>query len=1815
MKGATFKVFFGVITLCIAGSAFAQNNPECISHGGAIYTSIQMPLDQTPGKQNTTTIRTGSHESGNLSFETTRHVQVSISPEPKIGPNQEVKWEATIRPTSISTPGTRQIASVKSIYTSYFRVPGKKAGASIGECGDQTQFTKQEKCELKEEHNCGGWHTYGKRTGIRVMSFEVVSIYLQLPKTFVCENDSIIPKFSTKFPVNGGQLDWITPWGTYKGMQPPPAAYRPEWDGMSIIAKFSIGGVSYSDTAIIDGSYYRSDNSQSLLWNCAYGPTCNWVNHVQSIIDSRKISLLNFLEQHAHWHPENCLPKQDTPTLEAGKGTPQAGPVLLSLSLGKISPWQSAGTIELTSEGVLDSGLSINALRCNPNPGVSLSKDSNGVLKQIITPYQHIELVDGEGSFEVRFFNRGKHPSEIAGKSQSHPQIIWRLTAKNKFEFTLEKIQNNRNTAFTYRYIERSNMWVLKSGSGLLEDQYQIFEKPDGKTVERRWALQSENDIKKVVRKYKVLPGDKEVLVEQIENPLEKPQVTKILYNENPSDKNRYGKIAAIQFPNGIWRKFSYDTSGRLILILSNWKEVPFGEAHEGNAHSLKFEYHPLINPDRPEKTLPHLPRTITETIEGIPIAKSYFTYVHDGRYLTKTEEACSNPYNQFGHPDNLITKTIIFQGGILAGQVKEVHLPNGLIEEYHHGMLPIPAAISPSMKYIGFRVSQQIPTKKREGLPGKTLQKIETFNEFGQKILERRQILALPNTYFPLDTTSYFYTNEGAIATIKYPNGTVAKFKYLDGLLVEKTDSLGQKFAYEYNELEQLIQEIQMGIMPSDHFPGVPDCAINRASTKKDPKISFSHEIPQSIKPTDFCDPNDFLSLESSMVQLSHSFPHKPLKYNSLPIESSDFSLSSWASGNSKVRNMLPNSPSEITCEVNRAGQLIWTEILNDNQLIVKTFTNALGQVVRKEKKVSSHIEFSENEFDKRGFLIKHKPFNGYTSLFQYNESGELIRWGLDRDGDNLLLNNSADLIFEQEHQAIQDSLGHWFFTLKQWSHPKDDDSSKVLVSETNQRMNGFSNELIAEVSVKNFRGGEERFTVQADSASGTLLKHHFKNETAYEVSHWLGNLPLAKNHIGFEYDALHRRIAIYANGQLKSKFSYDASNHLIGIEDPSGNRTLINYATNGRIQEVSNSFGEKLHWDFGKENHTQTLYLNADKIFTLERDTGSRSVSYVNHSEVRISITRNALGQISGIRNPMNQEATLTYNSSGQLHTLLNPRMHSLVWKNHHPEGPIMLIFPTQDTIRFAYNRLGLLSEKTNPNGDLKRYEYDLAGQVTEIRYKEGNVFFTYNSLGQPTGILGPSTKLGLQYDSNCKLIRITDSLLKETITYEYDDQNRRKALNQKNFSITYSYDLLDRITAIQSNREKLPTRIRYDVIGKPIATKYPNGMVVESKTSALGRPMAFKITGPLGHLLAKGDYMYHDNGLLSRIQLEIGAHLSAISYEYDVVGRITSEKHTLKNGELMHDEQFEYDANGNILRHQRNGTIAYRQYNEGDQLIKETTHLKDNSRIHRVFGYDKNGNLIGWRNNKDEQVTMRYDALNRLTYWTDGTRNELFGYCGTSMLISSMTTFDRQNRQTRGFLYDGTTLLAELEHDKTTTKVNKRFQIVANGEGTICYDEQQKEVSYTIIDPSRKIQIQIDASGIVNGFLVETSLGVPLVGLPFPESNPPLDLRGHLPRPHSGFYQATSGIVWPEVGVHLSRCPVVNFENFNPYAVHSGDSWTDFQSTIDAFAPQLSLFENPFELKNNSGILNSMFFPTEFEGFDKLREAINFPLFFEP
>ncbi len=353
--------------------------------------------------------------------------------------------------------------------------------------------------------------------------------------------------------------------------------------------------------------------------------------------------------------------------------------------------------------------------------------------------------------------------------------------------------------------------------------------------------------------------------------------------------------------------------------------------------------------------------------------------------------------------------------------------------------------------------------------------------------------------------------------------------------------------------------------------------------------------------------------------------------------------------------------------------------------------------------------------------------------------------------------------------------------------------------------------------------------------------------------------------------------------------------------------------------------------------------------------------------HSSGRsVVFTRDSLGRITQITDPLGKAMVYTYDANGDLVSFRDRKNQTSTFTYNASHGLLSMLDPRgKQPVRIEYDDDGRVLRQIDANGKIINLSHDLANRRELTTDRMGNTsILEYNERGMVVRITDSEGNVTTRsYDSRDNLITEVNSAGK-TRSFAYDERNNMLSETDSLGNITrYTYNSRNQKLTVTDALNRVTTNT-YDTNGNLLSVKDRNDQTTTNTYNSRG--LIETTTDPLGNLTR---------------------------FEYDTSGNLTKETDPLGNVTT-----YTYDANNNKLTQSVNWTnaagvvetlVTTYQYDELGQLTK--TINPDNTFTESV--YDEVGKQIATRDELGRQTDYVYDDLGRLVQMTfpDGAKQE--------------------------------------------------------------------------------------------------------------------------------------------------------------------------------------------------------------------------------
>lgn len=485
---------------------------------------------------------------------------------------------------------------------------------------------------------------------------------------------------------------------------------------------------------------------------------------------------------------------------------------------------------------------------------------------------------------------------------------------------------------------------------------------------------------------------------------------------------------------------------------------------------------------------------------------------------------------------------------------------------------------------------------------------------------------------------------------------------------------------------------------------------------------------------------------------------------------------------------------------------------------------------------------------------------------------------------------------------------------------------------------------------------------------------------------------------------------------------------------------------------------------------NRTKTIYPDGSFVSS-EYDARSRVTIQTDQHGYTTSYTYDGADRLTSVTDALGNITSYTYNEVGDLILVTDANGNVTKYSYDNFGRVIKVTNALGKTAEMSYDECGNVITATDFGGKLTTYAYDAYDRLISRKTDDGTVTYSYTSDGKLESVKDSLGTTKYIYDSMNGLTKVEYPNGKY-ISYTYDDYFRLTNVKTAYGTTSYEYDKLDRLIRVV-DRNGYATLYEYDENGNRSAVRYANGIVVSYKYDEVNRLISEKALDKQGGLVAQYEYTLGAAGERIKVK-ELDR---TVEYTYDALYRLTGEKITAADGTVT-EYTYAYDNVSNRILKTENGAETTYTYNALNQLIAETG---------VTYQYDDSGNLISATSNA-KSTLYEYNAENKLIRATVQEGNSVaveeyeYDYAGNRTVKKSENDYTYYLNDVNGSL---TQVLAELDADG-----NEKCFYTRGAE--IISQDRNGTISYYLTDGHGSVRQLADSTGAVTDTYVYDAWG---------------------------------------------------------------------------------------------------------------------------
>lgn len=815
--------------------------------------------------------------------------------------------------------------------------------------------------------------------------------------------------------------------------------------------------------------------------------------------------------------------------------------------------------------------------------------------------------------------------------------------------------------------------------------------------------------------------------------------------------------------------------------------------------------------------------------------------------------------------------------------------------------------------------------------------------------------------------TVSYTYDENGNLASVTDISGEVTTFKYEDHYLTEIIDPRGVRVSKNiYDENGRLIKAIDADgneIVYDHDIDGREETITDRNGgitryvyDHNGNVTSQTDPMGNTVKST--YDENGNLSSKTDAMGNVTNYSYDQ---NGNMLELTD------AEGNT-VTNAY-NSKGFVT-SINAMGIDIMSVTYDEKGNTTST-VDALGNEINYSydskgnlKSVTDEIgTYMNMTYDGKGNVISATNGAGTTAEFTYDSDGNCLSKTLTYTSEGVSKTVTENYTYDEAGNLIKiiDSDGN--ITTTEYNS-----MGKVAVAtdEKGRQTSYDYDDLGNLVKITYADGTSESFTYDREGNNLTATDRLGRIVTMkYDK---VGNL-LTKTYpngavVSYAYDANYNLVSETSTSGGTTKYEYDKIGRNTAIIDALGNRTEFAYNSHSQLESMTDAKGNVHTYTYDDNgNRIKTTYPDGSSVSS-EYDARGRVTNQTDQHGYTTAYTYDGGDRLTSVTDALGNVTSYTYDEVGNLIMVTDAKGNSTYYTYDDMGRVIKMTNALGKTAEATYDISGNVLTSTDFAGKLTSYTYDEFDRLASKTTEDGTITYSYTVDGKLSSVKDSTGTTKYTYDSMDGLKKVVYPN-GEYVEYTYDDSCRLTSVKTAYGTTKYEWDKLDRLIRVV-DRNGYATVYEYDENGNRSAVRYANGIVISYKYDEVNRLISEKALDKQGGLVAQYEYTLGAAGERTKVK-ELDR---TVEYTYDALYRLTGEKITAAD-KTVTEYTYAYDKVSNRILKTENGAKTTYTYNALNQLVKEND---------TVYKYDDAGNLVS-TTSSGKSAAYTYNAENKL------------------------------------------------------------------------------------------------------------------------------------------------------------------------------------------------------------------------------------------
>ncbi len=1308
------------------------------------------------------------------------------------------------------------------------------------------------------------------------------------------------------------------------------------------------------------------------------------------------------------------------------------------------------------------------------------SQKAKKVISWAKTDTRFVTFNDIEGGYEIRKYTlnqvsedhipSGEPYTIVTVRNPDHPVIH-----ANNRRLILEKTEDGRKSIHEYRYFANKaqgrETWELYQGAPgshlaqplrlkrLVIDDPDAAERGDYTKTHtvHHWnsdtgRIELDSKQRETFRRFDF--GERKVM--RVVDPDNEALTVKIdYYGREAGDFPVVGRVKSIQWADGGWEYYTYDTQGRETNIYRPANNAPLPVSEPGHAEGYESEKIEYDGPEYQEKR--------THYLNGRVVDVSYKQWDRD----------------DFGKDRKLVEIKVVNENA--AANDLSNRRTESIYQAGDRRMLRQTAADGSETRYQYTEQDRTLVTsKERFHSNGNLNDRHTTIRHRSGTILENKRIdgasgiLTQHQSVDPSGLDERFR----AVATLDHISGEITTRSYNCCGLEWQTDGKGATTRHEYDLLGRVIRT-QSGYKP----PMSPD---NTLTSVRSDETYHLNGNDLRLKTTNLIDPGEspqlapttsHYDLAGRLVSNTNASGLRTESKTVMLPDGGRIELTSYPKSGHDNRHRIQHRRYDANGKLKRQmtyassdpfsmqpdprtlnGRIDYSQGADEIGYFeesasvanlfdirrTRTYKDLLGQTTKVIHAYGSRHAVSEiYDYNEDGQLIRHIDPDGVTTRYAYNEEGERSTTAIDLDINPDEAPNHIDYEVDRisvvDHSVIQRD-GEAFRRTENKVYTETGPITTSIQETSLTRDQTWSwqyHQLSTSVREEGDAPGSWMITNTDPSGAYTVQSYengHFKQTSRY-----------AKNGVLISWKAQ----------------DHDAYGRLLTITDSRTGTTAYHYDDQGRRWKVSAPNPET------RSSTNRTL----DTIYRY--DALGQVITTVKPSGGQIHQVYNANGTLHKTHGYHTTDVQWGYNGRGE-------RTHMTTWYSHLNKPATTRWFYNvrgqlqfkQDAhgrrVHYTYTPGRKLETRTWARGVQTTYHYDDANNLTHIDYSDNtpDVHFTYTRLGQkqtvrdagglltyayrpdqPTVLLSETRSGDFQSPPNPNN-RTISPLYNEskTLIYNQDELNRPTGFQigtpanpTQDYAVTYGYDQANRLDRVSSQGYDFVYKFESMSTTDRLQSVTADGIKHTQYQYEPGRDTTTDVinqAGPNNQLISHYAYRYNQDGqrterTTTTLNPESGilspSYTDAFHYHEDTGGLTKSIRDA--NPQDPNSESYHYDkignrtsigkGNGDFALYDTNSLNQYTSIwdHDGIQAVRHDVDGNQLSKGNQEYTWDAENRLVEVRERGALRACYTYDHRSRrIARWTNDNIDERYLYDGWSLV----NTFRPNGKRLKSFTW---------------------------------------------------------------------------------------------------------------------------------------------------------------------------------------------------